>query len=358
MRSPNGKTGRHWSSPSGTGSPPLLQPLPDAVTCSPGLPRESSDDSYGRPYQRRKRTRNTVSVPTTDFHPDLRRIARVAPRTLVGPRTLRLVRALTRLQGRGRAGDVEVLTLVSGVGVRMHRPAGNAEVAPALLWIHGGGYVLGSAKQDDALCRRFSRELGVTVASVEYRLAPEHPYPAALDDCYSALTWLTGLPSVDPARVAIGGASAGGGLAAALALLARDRGEVKPALQLLAYPMLDDRSATGPKNLNYRLWSPSSNRFGWASYLGGTDPRVAVPARRDDLSGLPPAWIGVGTHDLFHDEDLAYAERLNNAGVPCHVEVVPGAFHGFDLVAPKAQVSQSFFASQCASLRAAFTPES
>lgn len=268
------------------------------------------------------------------------------------------MRALMQLWAGGGADDVEALTLVSGVGVRLHRPAGNTEVAPALLWIHGGGYVMGSAKQDDALCRRFSRKLDVTVASVEYRLAPEHPYPAALDDCYSALTWLAGLPSVDPAQVAIGGASAGGGLAAALALLTRDRGEVKPALQLLAYPMLDDRSADEPTNLNYRLWSPSSNRFGWASYLAGTDPRVAVPARRDDLSGLPPAWIGVGTHDLFHDEDLAYAQRLNKAGVPCHVEVVPGAFHGFDLVAPKAKVSHSFFASQCASLRTAFTPKS
>jgi len=190
---------------------------------------------------------------------------------------------------------------------------------------------------------------------VEYRLAPEHPYPAPLEDCYAALTWLTRLPAVDSARVAIGGASAGGGLAAALALLARDRGEVAPILQLLAYPMLDDRSAAKPKNLNYRLWSPSSNRFGWAAYLGDADPQVAVPARRDDLSGLPPAWIGVGTHDLFLDEDLAYAERLTAAGVPCHVEVVPGAFHGFDLIAPKAQVSQAFFSSQCASLRGAFT---
>jgi acetyl esterase/lipase len=296
-------------------------------------------------------------MPSTDFHPDLRRAARIAPRALVGPRTLRLMRVLGPLADRRAVGEVEVLTLSSGAGVRLHRPVDVAGPAPALLWIHGGGYVLGTAKQDDRLCRRFSRALGITVASVDYRLAPEHPYPAALDDCYSALTWLTGLPAVDPARVAIGGASAGGGLAAALALLARDRGEVTPALQLLAYPMLDDRTVTSPEHLDYRLWSPKSNRFGWKAYLGDADPQVAVPARREDLSGLPPAWIGVGTHDLFHDEDLAYAERLNRAGVPCHVEVVPGAFHGFDLLVPKAQVSQSFFASQCASLRTAFTPK-
>ena len=272
---------------------------------------------------------------------------------MVGPRSLRLIRKLSALQQRKTPDGVEVLTLSSGVGVRLHRPAGVDQPGPALLWLHGGGYIIGTAQQDDALCRRFTRELGITVAAVDYRLAPEHPYPAPLEDCYSALTWLAGLPAVDPARVAIGGASAGGGLAAALALLAHDRGEVTPALQLLAYPMLDDRSGSGPDNPKYRLWSPKSNRFGWKAYLGTADPKVAVPARRDDLSGLPPAWIGVGTNDLLHDEDVDYAGRLAAAGVPCRVEVVNGAFHGFDQVVPKAGVSQSFFASQCASLRTA-----
>ncbi|MBV9722228.1 MAG: alpha/beta hydrolase [Mycobacterium sp.] len=292
-------------------------------------------------------------MPSTDFHPDLRRVARLAPKTLVGPRSLRLIRTLSALQRGKKIDGLEVLTLGSGVGVRLHRAVGVSQPAAALLWIHGGGYVIGSAQQEDVLCQRFTRELGVTVAAVDYRLAPKYPYPAPLEDCYSALTWLAGLPAVDPARVAIGGPSAGGGLAAALALLARDRGEVTPALQLLAYPMLDDRSGARPKNPNYRLWSPKNNRFGWKAYLGGTDPRIAVPARRDDLSGLPPAWIGVGTHDLFHDEDLAYAERLTQAGVPCHVEVVQGAFHGFDIAVPKAAVSEAFFAIQCASLRSA-----
>jgi acetyl esterase/lipase len=300
---------------------------------------------------------DTGPMPSTDFHPDLRRIARLAPRSLLGPRTLRLIRALSPAIQRSSSRDIEVLILGSGVGVRLHRPVGGSQPAPALLWIHGGGYVIGNAQQDDALCRRFSRELGITVAAVDYRLAPEHPYPAPLEDCYSALTWLAGLPAVDPARVAIGGGSAGGGLAAALALLARDRGKVTPALQLLAYPMLDDRSGTGPDNPNYRLWSPKSNRFGWKAYLGDADPQVAVPARRNDLSGLAPAWIGVGTHDLVHDEDLAYAERLTQAGVPCHVEVVQGAFHIFDQVVPKAAVSQAFFTSQCASLRTALAPK-
>jgi acetyl esterase/lipase len=297
-------------------------------------------------------------VPTIDFHPDLRRIARFIPRQVVTPVTLPIVRMGTRLMGRHTPEDVEVLTLTSGVGVRLFRPAAVTYPGPALLWIHGGGYVIGSAAQDDVLCRRFARDLGATVASVDYRLAPENPYPAPLEDCYSALTWLARLPSVDPARVAIGGASAGGGLAAALALLARDRAEVPLAAQLLVYPMLDDRTVHRHDldNPGHRLWNQSSNKFGWACYLGDADPDIAVPARREDLSGLPPTWMGVGTLDLFHDEDVAYAERLKAAGVPCEVEVVPGAFHGFDGIVPKARVSQSFFDSQCAVLREAFAP--
>jgi len=304
--------------------------------------------------------RHTGPVPNTNVHPDLRRIARLAPRQLIGPRTLPVVRALDGLLARLRkpnaSRDVEVITLESGVGVRLFRPVGVPGAAPALLWIHGGGYVMGTARRDDRQCHQFSARLGITVASVDYRLAPEHPYPAPLEDCYSALTWLARLPAVDRERIAIGGASAGGGLAAALALLARDRGEVTPIFQLLAYPMLDDRSSTTADKPGYRLWNTRSNHFGWTAYLGDADPKVAVPARRDDLSGLAPAWIGVGTNDLFHDEDLAYAERLRSAGVPCDVEVVPGVFHGFDLVVPKAEVSHGFFDRQCDRLRTALAP--
>jgi acetyl esterase/lipase len=293
----------------------------------------------------------------SDFHPDLRKIARYIPKQVVTPVTLPVLRMVTRLQGRHVPDDVEVLTLSSGVGVRLFRPVGATAPGPALLWIHGGGYIIGTAAQDDTLCRRFARELGATVVSVDYRLAPEHPYPAPVEDCYSALTWLATLPSVDPARIAIGGASAGGGLAATLAFVARDRGEVPVVAQLLVYPMLDDRTVDrdGLDHPGLRLWNQSSNKFGWAAYLGDADPDVAVPARREDLSGLPPAWIGVGTLDLFHDEDLVYAERLRSAGVSCEVEVVDGAFHGFDGIVPKAEVSQGFFRSQCAMLRRELT---
>lgn len=297
-------------------------------------------------------------MPPSRFHPDLRRAARLLPKQVITPVTLPMVRMVTRRMWQRVPRDVETLTLPAGVDVWLYRPPGATGKGPALLWIHGGGFLIGHPGQDDQLCRRFARRLGVTVASVDYRLAPEHAYPRPVEDCYSALTWLAALPSVDPDRIAIGGASAGGGLAASLALLARDRGDLAPAAQLLVYPMLDDRTVNRREldNPGHRLWNQSSNKFGWAAYLGDADPAVAVPARREDLAGLPPAWVGVGDLDLFHDEDLAYAERLRAAGVPCDVEVVEGAFHGFDGIVPKASVSQQFFDSQCAMLQRALAP--
>ena len=198
------------------------------------------------------------------------------------------------------------------------------------------------------------------MATVRYRLAPEHRYPAARDDCFDALCWLAAQPGIDPARVAVGGGSAGGGLAAAVALTARDRSGPALCLQLLVYPMLDDRTAVrvDPDRAYRRLWSNEANHYGWSSYLGhapglpGVDP-TAAPARCEDLAGLPPAWIGVGTLDLFHDEALAYAEGLRAAGVACTTGVVPGAFHGFDAFAGK-PVVREFRASQVSALRSAF----
>jgi len=294
-------------------------------------------------------------MPNEDIHPELRRAARFIPRFTIQPWALPLVRKLSNLRKPSNAG-VEVLTLPSGAGVRLHRPANAAGPTPALLWIHGGGYLFGTAAQDDGVCRQYVDRLGITVAAVDYRLAPEHPYPIPVEDCYSVLTWLARLPGIDSDRIAIGGASAGGGLTAALAFLARDRAEVTPVLQVLSYPMLDDRSVDPSlDDTGFRLWNPASNRIGWQSYLGGADPAVAVPARRDDLAGLPPAWLGVGTLDLFHREDLAYAERLDAAGVPCEVHVVPGAFHGFDRIAAKSSVARAYFDSQATSLRKALS---
>jgi acetyl esterase/lipase len=290
------------------------------------------------------------------FNPQLR-AARFLPRTVITARTLPALRFLTKLAAGARRSDAQVVTVDANVSVHVFRPTSSRPRSPALLWIHGGGMVLGDAAQDSAFCRLMADQLNIVVVSVEYRLAPEHPFPAPLDDGYAALRWLARQPDIDPARIAIGGASAGGGLAAALALMAKERGEIRPVLQLLSYPMLDDRTTArtdiDPRSL--RLWSPASNRFGWRAYLGpavadGDAPPLAAPARHVDLSGLPPAWIGVGTNDLFHDEDVTYARRLRQAGVAATLHVAPGAYHNFDSIEPKAAISQAFVEAQTTAL--------
>jgi acetyl esterase/lipase len=193
---------------------------------------------------------------------------------------------------------------------------------------------------------------------VEYRLAPEHPFPVPLEDCYAALQWLADLPEVDANRIAIKGESAGAGLAAALALLAKERGGVRPVFQMLSYPMLDDRT-TARRDIDpgsLRMWGQKSNRFGWESYLGPAAadvPPLAAAARYDDLAGVAPAWIGVGTNDLFHDEDVAYAKRLQAAGVPCELHVVEGAYHGFDFTEQRADISRAYQEAQITTLERA-----
>jgi acetyl esterase/lipase len=298
-----------------------------------------------------------MSRARSPFHPDLRRSAALLPRRGIGPRMIPLIRRLQHHRSRRTPDDVTVVA-VGPTPVRVHHPHDAAGApCPGLLWIHGGGYVMGSPAEDDGFCRHIARRLGMVVAAVDYRLAPEHPFPTPLHDCYEALAWLAAHDDVDPARLAIGGASAGGGLAAALALLARDRDEIEPVFQLLSYPMLDDRTVarTDLDGRNHRLWTNSSNRFAWRSYLGSAPGSegvsgLAAPGRHEDLRRLPPAWIGVGTCDLFHDEDVAYAERLREAGVPCETFVVPGAFHGFDVVRARAAVSQQYRAAQVRAL--------
>jgi acetyl esterase/lipase len=207
-----------------------------------------------------------------------------------------------------------------------------------LVWIHGGGMFLGSARQDDADAQALSNALGIRIASVDYRLAPEHPYPEPLDDCYTALVWLA--ERYD--RVIVVGASAGGGLATGLALMARDRSGPAIAGVLLAYPMLDDRETRGARLLaNTAVWNARLNRLGWESYLGGgSADGYAAPARASDLAGFPPTYLDTGDLDLFLDEDTAFADRLRDAGVPIEFFVEPGAVHGFDLIAPEAAVSR------------------
>ena len=298
------------------------------------------------------------------FHPDVALVARLLPRFAFGPGFVKLSRRLTRGGGVPRSTpgvNASVRQLPGGGTARVFVPPGVAQPMPVMLWVHGGGFIIGSPAQDDAVATLFARELGVTVVAPAYRLAPEHPFPAAIDDLYAALTWIhcnAGSLGVRPDRIVVAGASAGGGLAAGLTLLARDRQQVPVAFQLLVYPMLDDRTVGRTiEGANHRLWNAKSNRFGWTSYLGrepgGADvPPYAAPARAESLAGLPPTWIGVGTFDLFHDEDVEYARRLAAAGVPVELEVVPGVFHAFDRL-PRANVAKAFVASQLAALRRA-----
>lgn len=210
----------------------------------------------------------------------------------------------------------------------------------ALLWIHGGGLIIGHPVIDDRFCAETARALGIVVASVRYRLAPNHPYPAAIDDCQTGWDYLVGAASslgFDAGRVAIGGQSAGGGLAAALVQRVCDTALPHPIAQWLFCPMLDDRTAARRDldALRHFVWDNRLNAFGWSAYLGTepgeqTTPSYAVPARREVTKNLPATWIGVGAIDLFFNEDVRYAEQLKAGGVPTTIDVVPGAPHGFE----------------------------
>jgi acetyl esterase/lipase len=237
----------------------------------------------------------------------------------------------------------------TSIVVRVYRPAGSVEPLPAIYSIHGGGYIIGTYEMMDATFERYCPKLGCVGLSVEYRLAPEHPYPAPLDDCYAGLQWAVENHEqlgIDLSSLGIQGTSAGGGLAAALALLVRDRGEIDLAFQVLECPMIDDRFVTPSCQLDrLAVWSRESNEFGWKSYLGdlyGTAdvPYTAAAARATDLGGLPPAIVCVGGADGFRDEDIDYALRLSQAGVPTELHVYPGAPHGAQVVADSPQAKQ------------------
>jgi len=222
---------------------------------------------------------------------------------------------------------------------------------PAVLSIHGGGMILGSPQMEASGSGQLARELDAVVLSPDYRLAPEHPFPAALDDCMATLTWMCDHADelrIDPDRIAVTGSSAGGGLSAAVAQRAHDEGIALRA-QVLVYPMIDDRTTLRDNHCGRGrfVWTPKANRFAWTAYLGrqprlSDAPEYAAPARRTALSGLPPAWIGVGGLDLFYDEAVAYAEALKACGVPCELVTVPGMYHGADGLARNAPAMKEF----------------
>ena len=256
-----------------------------------------------------------------------------------------------RISGLSGQPDVQILIVNCKLGASQ----------PGILHMHGGGFYGGAVKAEIRRLQDLAKRLGVTIVSVEYRLAPEARYSESVADNYAGLLWLfknAESLGVDANRLAVMGESAGGGHAALLAIAARDRGEVPLQFQCLTYPMLDDRTGTVgtvPAHIGTLLWNARSNRYGWRSFLGqepGTSsvPTAAVPARTANLAKLPPTWIGVGGIDLFLGEDITYAKRLLEAGVSTELLVIPGAFHGFDIVAPNSRATL-FYEAKLAALR-------
>jgi acetyl esterase/lipase len=305
--------------------------------------------------------------------PELAQVLAQLPSFELNAETLPAVRALGLAMGTTVATEVEcVERRVPGppgrpsVRVLIYTPPTDVRPLPAVLHIHGGGYVMGAPEMSDARNRVLAREVGCVIVSVDYRLAPETPFPGAVEDCYAALLWLHGQADdlgVDPMRIAISGESAGGGLAAGLALLARDRGQVPLCFQQLIFPMLDDRTGSHSEPHPFAgefVWTPASNSYGWRSLLNGPPgghgvSPYAAAARAENLAGLAPTFIAVGALDLFVEEDMEYARRLIRAGVPTELHVYPGAFHGY-LLAPHARVTRQAEHDAATALHVALAP--
>lgn len=300
------------------------------------------------------------------LHPDLPPFLRYIP-TLPfhNPVILSLFKRLHPLQEKLAKPQPEVEICdhrLTHCGVRLYRATSTLKSRAAVLWIHGGGYIMGNAAMNDRECAVIARELGVLVVSVDYRLSPGNPFPAPLQDCYAAWRFMLSNASaleIDRERIAVIGQSAGGGLAACLVQRIAEAGDLQPIAQALIYPMLDDRTAANLRldAIKHRFWNNKNNRAGWHAYLGQppgqpNTPRFAVAARQTNLSGLPAAWIGVGGLDLFYEEDRDYAARLKAAGVSCELFEEPGCPHGYDVIAPNNSVSQRLIQNYLAFLRA------
>ncbi|HWE45184.1 MAG TPA: alpha/beta hydrolase [Caulobacteraceae bacterium] len=247
------------------------------------------------------------------------------------------------------------------IALRVYRPSNQSGPLPCIFHIHGGGFVAGDTDEIEAIHRARVADLGCVLTTLDYRLAPETRFPGNIEDCYATLAWVfrnAGALRIDTSRLGVVGESAGGGLAAALALLARDRGEYRLAFQHLIYPMLDDRTCATSDPHPYAgefIWTPHNNAFGWSALLGvepgspGVSPYAAA-ARAENLEGLPPTFVSTGALDLFVDEDIDYVRRLNRAGVPVEFHLYPGGFHGYDLH-PTARVATQARADSRAALQ-------
>jgi triacylglycerol lipase len=291
-----------------------------------------------------------VKTELARVDPELRPVLGMLPPMSLTAETLETVRHLSaRRPPATKSESIEpeevwIKGHADGPQVRIivFRPKSVAGLTAGILHIHGGGYVMGSADMDRAAHTANADTLGCIIVAVDYRLAPETSYPGALEDCYAALHWLHGEAEqlgVDRQRIGVSGSSAGAGLAAALALFVRARGEALIAFQHLAAPMIDDRTCLRPPNphVGQYIWTPGNNLFGWTALLGrepgGPDiPPFAAAAREDDLKGLPPTYLAVGALDLFLQENLTFVNKLAQAGVAVELHVYPGAFHGFLMV--------------------------
>lgn len=248
------------------------------------------------------------------------------------------------------------------VAVRVYRPAGATGVLPGILYIHGGGMIMGTIEGDDEIASMLCEELQAVVVSTNYRKAPEHPHPAQVTDCYTALTWMAANSTdlgYDPERLVIYGGSAGGNLCIATAMMARDRGGPAICFMMPAYPMLDPSNTTASSHevTDVGIWDRAGNIEAWEWFLGGNEPDAyASPPLAEDLSGLPPAYIDVGSVDLFRDEDIAFVARLTASGVPVEFHLYPGAYHASERFAPDAGLSQRIWANRLEALRRALTP--
>ena len=243
------------------------------------------------------------------------------------------------------------------LSLRLYQPQSASVPAPGLIYIHGGGMIMGNLESQDEVLKITASELGIPIASIDYRKAPEHPYPAAPEDCYAGVCWVfenAAALGMDTDNIGLMGASAGGGLALATALMLRDREGPKLKHLLPIYPMIDDRHHTDSSKtvLDIGIWDREGSIEAWNWYLGESAPDAyAAPARAEDLSGLPPTYIDVGDLDLFRDEDILIAQRLSAAGVPVEFHLWTGAYHASELFAPQATLSQQIWATRYAAIR-------